>query len=177
MQYVSETEDHWMQNRGNGCGHLTKFFPELHWAMQNRFMLLCTELPNKMSQLRRGNSASHLSRLMTKPTKCNLRPAKTQISLGISLAWSVSSLSAWRKLELENLHADRTTVYFEPWHKPRARLGTRKTDLRPPAPPPSILILTVPRRYFCCGSLLLFVLLSVFILWFSYYVGDIFCKL
>ena len=40
--------------------------------------------------------------------------------------------------------------------------------------PPSIFILTVPRRYFCCGSLLF--LLSVFILWFSYYVSDIFCK-
>ena len=33
-------------------------------------------------------------------------------------------------------------------------------------------ILTVPRRYFCCGSLL--TLLSVFILWFSYYVSGIF---
>ena len=32
----------------------------------------------------------------------------------------------------------------------------------------------IPRRYFCCGSLLF--LLSVFILWFSYYVSDIFCK-
>ena len=41
-------------------------------------------------------------------------------------------------------------------------------------PPPSIFILTVPRRYFCCGSLLF--LLSVFILWLSYYVSDIFCK-
>ena len=29
-------------------------------------------------------------------------------------------------------------------------------------------------RYFCCGSLLF--LLSVFILWFIYYVSDIFCK-
>ena len=37
-----------------------------------------------------------------------------------------------------------------------------------------LVILTVPRRYFCCGSLLF--LLSVFILWFIYYVSDIFCK-
>ena len=35
-------------------------------------------------------------------------------------------------------------------------------------------VLRVPRRYFCCGSLLF--LLSVFILWFIYYVSDIFCK-
>ena len=40
----------------------------------------------------------HLSRLMTKPTKWHVRPAKTQISLGIRPVWSESSLSAWRKL-------------------------------------------------------------------------------
>ena len=61
----------------------------------------------------------------------------------------------WSIDELENLHADRTTVCFKPWQKPRARLGIRKTGL---SPPPSILILTVPRRYSCCGSLLLLVL-------------------
>ena len=40
----------------------------------------------------------HLSRLMTKPTKWHVRPAKTQISLGIRPVWSESSLSAWRNL-------------------------------------------------------------------------------
>ena len=39
-----------------------------------------------------------LSRLMTKPSKWHVRPVKTQISLGIRPVWSVSSLSAWRKL-------------------------------------------------------------------------------
>ena len=39
-----------------------------------------------------------MSRLMTKPTKCHVRPAKTQISLGIRPVWSESSLSAWKKL-------------------------------------------------------------------------------
>ena len=34
---------------------------------------------------------------MTKPTKWSVHPAKTQISLGIRLVWSESSLSAWRK--------------------------------------------------------------------------------
>ena len=38
----------------------------------------------------------------------------------------------WSIDELENLHADRTTVYFEPWWKLRARMGTRKTGLSPP---------------------------------------------
>ena len=40
----------------------------------------------------------HLSRIMTKPTKWHVRPAKTQISLGIRPVWSESSLSAWRNL-------------------------------------------------------------------------------
>ena len=39
-----------------------------------------------------------MSRLMTKPTKWHVRPAKTQISLDIHPVWSESSLSAWRKL-------------------------------------------------------------------------------
>ena len=33
-----------------------------------------------------------------KPNKMSVRPAKTQISLGIRPVWSESSLSAWRKL-------------------------------------------------------------------------------
>ena len=39
-----------------------------------------------------------MSRDMTKPTIWHVRPAKTQISLGIRPVWSESSLSAWRKL-------------------------------------------------------------------------------
>ena len=35
---------------------------------------------------------------MTKPTKWHVRPAKTQISLGIHPGWSEPLLSAWRKL-------------------------------------------------------------------------------
>ena len=37
--------------------------------------------------------------------------------------WSIDGLG--------NLHADRTTVCFELWQKPRARLGSRKTGLSP----------------------------------------------
>ena len=36
----------------------------------------------------------HMSRLVTKPTKMTVRPAKTQISLGIRPVWSESSLCA-----------------------------------------------------------------------------------
>ena len=42
--------------------------------------------------------AHHMSCDMTKSTKWHVRPAKTQISLGIRPVWSESSLSAWRKL-------------------------------------------------------------------------------
>ena len=38
---------------------------------------------------------------MRKPTKWTLRPANTQISLGIRLVWSESSLSTWRKVPIE----------------------------------------------------------------------------
>ena len=41
---------------------------------------------------------TNLSRNTTKPTKWHVRPAKTQISLGIRPVWSESSLSTWRKL-------------------------------------------------------------------------------
>ena len=80
----------------------------------------------------------------------------------------------WSIDELENLHADRTTVCFESWQKPRARLGTRKTGLSSPAPVFEYwpfqggTSVVIPYCY-------LF-LLSVFILWFSYYVSHIFCK-
>ena len=43
-------------------------------------------------------TSNKMSRLMTKPTKWHVRPAKTQVSLGIRPVWSESSLSAWRKL-------------------------------------------------------------------------------
>ena len=39
-----------------------------------------------------------MSRHTTKQTNWHVRPAKTQISLGIRPVWSESSLSAWRKL-------------------------------------------------------------------------------
>ena len=46
----------------------------------------------------RKASKLNLSRLVTKPTKWHVRPAKTQISLSIRPVWSEYSLSAWRKL-------------------------------------------------------------------------------
>ena len=40
----------------------------------------------------------HLSHLMNKTNKMTVRPAKTQISLGICPVWSESSLSTWQHL-------------------------------------------------------------------------------
>ena len=49
----------------------------------------------------------HLSRLMTKPSNWPVRPAKTQISLGIHPVWSESSLCVqWVAKDPRFLHAD-----------------------------------------------------------------------
>ena len=46
----------------------------------------------------------NMSCLTTKPTKWHVRPAKTQISLGIRPVWSESWLSPWRKLGSSATH-------------------------------------------------------------------------
>ena len=49
----------------------------------------------------------NISRLLTKPTKWSVRPAKTQVSLGIRPVWSESSLcTQWVAKDLSFLHAD-----------------------------------------------------------------------
>ena len=45
-----------------------------------------------------NSRGTQMSFSMTKPTKWNVWPAKTQISLGIRPVWSESLLSAWRNL-------------------------------------------------------------------------------
>ena len=69
------------------CVHVENvyFLHIFHWwgflflSLLLRFLLGCTRLLQKF----------HLRCLMTKPTKLPLRPAKTQISLGICPVWSV----------------------------------------------------------------------------------------
>ena len=56
-----------------------------------------------------------MSRLMTKPTKWHMRPAKTQISLGIRLVWSESSLCAQWVAKAQD--------FFMRTAKPLIRLG------------------------------------------------------
>ena len=67
-------------------------------------------------------------------------PAKSHVSVESSsllhhsiYLWFIC-FTWWSIDELENLHADRTTVCFEPWQKLRARSGARKTGLSPPPP-------------------------------------------
>ena len=54
------------------------------------------ELPH--DQTNNMTCASSEDSDQTKPIKWNMRPAKTQISLGIGPVWSEYSLSTWRKL-------------------------------------------------------------------------------
>ena len=53
---------------------------------------------HRVSSMNKQIRWEFLSRLMIEPTKWPLRPAKTQISLGIRPVWSETLLSAWRKL-------------------------------------------------------------------------------
>ena len=50
-----------------------------------------------------------------KTNKMSVRPAKTQINLGISLVWSESLLSAWRKLWSLATHQAHTLLVLS-WH-------------------------------------------------------------
>ena len=67
----------------------------------------------------------HLNRLMTKPTKWHVRPAKIQISLGIRPVWSESSLSAWRKLRSLATHLVHSEDSWSDWADAQATLSLR----------------------------------------------------
>ena len=68
----------------------------LHFQQRKSFAVrLCDKYSCGLAQM---------NRLMTKPTKWPLRPAKTQISMGIHLVWSESSLSAWRNIGSSATH-------------------------------------------------------------------------
>ena len=65
---------------------------------------------------------------MTKPTKWHVRPAKTQISLGIRPVWSESSLSAWRKLGSLATHWAHSKDWSD-WAEAQADLSSLGTHL------------------------------------------------
>ena len=62
----------------------------------------------QLHKLQCGSSLKILivSRYMTKPTKSHVRPAKTQISLGIHPVWSVFAVPSWVARDPSFLHAD-----------------------------------------------------------------------
>ena len=65
-----------------------------------------------------------MSRLVTKPTKWHVRPAKTHISLGICPVWSESSLCAqWVAKNPRFLHADSED--WSDWADAQADLSLR----------------------------------------------------
>ena len=66
--------------------------------LSTKFHSLLEPLDHKNSLLLHNGrvNKAYMSRLMTKPTKWHVRPAKTQISLGIRQVRSESSQSAWR---------------------------------------------------------------------------------
>ena len=66
----------------------------------------------------------HISRLVTKPKKWPVRPAKTQISLGIHPVWSDPSLCArWVAKDPISLHADSED--WSDWADAQADLSLR----------------------------------------------------
>ena len=66
----------------------------------------------------------YVSRIITKPTKWSVRPAKTQISLGICPVWSESSLCAqWAANDPRFLHADSED--WSEWADTQADLSLR----------------------------------------------------
>ena len=65
------------------------------------------------------HSVLHLSRLMTKPTKWTVRPAKTQMSLGMHPVWSESSLSAWRNSGPLTTYWAHSEDSDQTWRMPR----------------------------------------------------------
>ena len=64
------------------------YFPKQQHT--NNLSIVINHRKTKAKRLER----QHLSRLMTKPTKWSVRPAKSQISLGIRPVWSESSQCA-----------------------------------------------------------------------------------
>ena len=69
-----------------------------------------------------GSIMEILNRLMTKPTKWPVRPAKTQINLGIHLVWWETSLCAWRSIVSLATHKAHNE-YWSEWADAQADLS------------------------------------------------------
>ena len=79
---------------------------------------------NVSKKIWRNLYSNHLSRSTIKPTKWRVRPAKTQISMGIRLVWSVPSLCAqWIAKDPRCRHADSED--WSDWADAQAELSLR----------------------------------------------------
>ena len=68
----------------------------------------------------KGNDDSpNMSRIVTKPTKWHVHPAKTRVNLGIRPVRSESSLSAWRKLGSLATHWAQSEDSYQTGRMPR----------------------------------------------------------
>ena len=75
------------------CYWYCRLFCYLYNALECAVLMMSSFLPSQRRWTLGTNEPRH-----DKTNKMSVRPAKTQISLGICLVWSESSLSAWRNL-------------------------------------------------------------------------------
>ena len=106
----------WWQWRRNRWGYLASRVSERTGQTSNQGSKLSNCGPNWVWENKSGaedysgnetaisKTFCNLSRSTTKSRKWPVRPAKTQISLGIRPVWSEPSLSAWRNLGSLNTH-------------------------------------------------------------------------
>ena len=82
---------------------------QMHWLIVYEAHTSFEQFCHTPAHFKDRQTESHkMSHLMTKPTKLHVRPAKTQISLGICPVWSESLLCAqWVAKGPSFLHVDR----------------------------------------------------------------------
>ena len=105
------------RGRGYKClVHITHLISAGDW-------LTCCSITGTLSQSCHNAQnqliVSELRRQMTKPTKWHMRPAKTQISLGIRPVSSESLLSTWKKLGSLATHWAHSKHSDQTWRMPR----------------------------------------------------------
>ena len=103
---------------------------------KNTVICICLSFMNMWSNVVANCFETARSLISIYPKCCSLRGPIKNHYFFLCCSFDLSSpnlhLHWWSIDELENLHADRTTVCFEPWSKLRARLGACKTGLSPP---------------------------------------------
>ena len=113
------------QRRRSACASIESYLvenPEDRFSRDEAHIISCSLIPQQQSE-GQNNQEKDMNHLVTKPT-VSVRPAKTQISLGIRPVWSESSLSAWRKLGLLATHWAHSEDWSD-WVDAQADLSLR----------------------------------------------------